>query len=86
MADYLYILKCENEIKIGVSNDVEQRLKGVQTGNKNNVEIIHFEERDDAYRIESLLHKKFKKFRKKGEWFENLDPIIVRKELFKLIF
>lgn len=85
--NYIYILKQEgtNIIKIGVTNDLDKRLRSIQTGNPNKISIYHFEERNNAYKVESYLKKKFIKYKKEGEWYENLDPLEVRLELFQYI-
>ena len=49
------------KIKIGVTNNIEKRVKTHQTGNPNEIRVFHYEERDDAYKVESKLKKHFKK-------------------------
>ena len=48
--NYIYILKQEgtNIIKIGVTNDLDKRLRSIQTGNPNKISIYHFEERNHS--------------------------------------
>lgn len=88
--NYLYIIQKENnpfEIKIGVTDDIDKRLKTLQTGNSDNLFVYHYEEREDAYKIEKKLHKIFSENRindrEKSEWFY-IDPIIVRKKILIL--
>lgn len=85
MSNNIYILLCENELKIGVSNNVEKRRNTVQTSRSTPVTIYHFEERDDAYKIEKQLFRAFSKYRKSGEWFEDIHPDIVKSKLFELV-
>ena len=47
--------------------------------------ILNRPERNNAYKVESYLKKKFIKYKKEGEWYENLDPLEVRLELFQYI-
>lgn len=82
----IYIFVCGDDIKIGVSKDVEKRLKTVQTGRSEKVHIYHNEEREDAYKLERLLFKKFARYRKEGEWFKGISPEEVRVALYELIF
>ncbi len=82
----IYIFVCADEIKIGVSKNVEERLKAVQTGRSEKVYIYHNEERDDAYKLERLLFKKFAKYRKEGEWFKGVSPEEARIALYEFIF
>jgi hypothetical protein len=93
MKDYLYILEEVNKenllkTKIGVSNNVEKRIKTLQTGNYNLIKLYHSEERCDAYKIETKL-KHFFSYAKNGaggnEWYL-VSPREVKKELYKLIF
>ena len=85
--NYIYILKQEdsNIIKIGVTNNINKRLKSVQTGNPSKISVYYYEERNNAYKIEAYLKKKFVKYKKEGEWYENLDPLIVRVELLQYL-
>lgn len=58
-------------IKIGISNNVNDRLKGVQTGNPGTVHLIQsFPAGRDAQKHELHLHKKYKQYSTGGEWFE----------------
>ena len=85
--NYIYILQKRNipkEIKIGVTDDIEKRLKNIQTGNSQEIILYYIEEREDAYKVEKKLHKFFDDYRmEKGEWFF-IDPIVVRKKIFQI--
>ncbi len=84
--NYIYIINkknFENVVKIGVTDDIEKRLKTLQTANIEVLNLFHFEEREDAYKIEKKLHKIFHEFRENGEWFL-IDPKIVRKKLLQI--
>ena len=59
-------------IKIGVATDVEKRLKVLQTGNSRRLEclaILGPFHQERAFKVEASLHRKFKKFKIRGEWF-----------------
>lgn len=55
-------------VKIGVARDVESRLRGIQNGNPAKLEVLW--RTPGSYDLEGELHKKFRRFRKQGEWFD----------------
>jgi hypothetical protein len=58
-------------VKIGISNNVDDRIKGVQTGNPGKIHLIAaFNAGKEAQKHEVYFHKKYKKFSTSGEWFE----------------
>jgi len=58
-------------VKIGISNNVDDRIKGVQTGNPGKIHLIAaFDAGKEAQKHEIYFHKKYKKFCTSGEWFE----------------
>jgi hypothetical protein len=73
----IYIIGHETAFKIGFSEHPEQRLKEIQTGNENQLEILFEMERKDACQLEKHLHRKFGKSRKMGEWFDR-DTVTVQ--------
>ena len=76
MLDHLYVFRAGfDQYKIGVSKKVDSRLKHLQTGNPEKIEIIHTLESRHAYTIEKILHQKLDQFRLQGEWFE-LSPAV----------
>jgi predicted GIY-YIG superfamily endonuclease len=83
----IYILFCEKtkDIKVGVTNDINGRLKNVQTGNPEKVSVYYYQEREDAYKVESKMKKKFNKYQSNGEWFKNIKPKEVKLFLLSCI-
>ena len=72
-----FIRDGRGNIKIGVSQDVDERLHQLQTANPNKLEVVmclHVPRLDHAYAIETELHKRFGSHRKNGEWFDE-QPI-----------
>ena len=67
-------------IKIGhTNNGVEERLKELQTGSPDKLILIGIIEGD--VKKEQELHKRFKNYRVRGEWFNNspeLDNYILK--------
>jgi hypothetical protein len=60
----------DNRYKIGISVDPRKRLKQLQTGNHDELTIIHTYESVNASKIETTLHNRYSHARKIGEWFD----------------
>lgn len=56
---YIYVIGTENQVKIGFSKTPEKRLKQLQTGNMNKLQLFYKEEvQDSKVRIiEHLIHR-----------------------------
>ena len=54
---------------MGFSNDPQKRLKQLQTGHAEKLELYYQHEVDDGRLYEGLLHKSFAHQRRLGEWF-----------------
>lgn len=72
---YIYVIGTNEQIKIGFSKQPEKRLKQLQTGNMNKLNLYYKEEiHDSKVRIvEKLIHRDLRQYKKVGEWF-NLSP------------
>ena len=81
---HLYVLRCGERLKIGVTNNIDQRIKSLQTGNPDQIILEYIEERLNPHKAEKFLHRFFQKQKVKGEWFEGitLNDIRVRLMLF----
>lgn len=74
---YVYLLKSNKKdtLKIGMTTNLEQRLKSFKSSSKNlgiddeTFEFLHTVKVDKCYELENLLHKKFADKRVCGEWF-----------------
>lgn len=66
----IYILKAKEVFKIGVTQNLEKRLKTLQTGCPFKIEVFFICETQNDYFIEQLLHKQYNEFNSYGEWFE----------------
>lgn len=74
---YVYLLKSNKKdaLKIGTTNNLEQRLKRFHSSSINlgvkdeSFEYLNVIEVDKNYDLENLLHKRFAKQRTVGEWF-----------------
>lgn len=73
---HIYIMKCNDKYKIGVSKNVEKRIKQL-CGSPYPIEIIYTSHLiEDAYSIEKELHIQFERQRVLGEWFDLSDEDI----------
>jgi len=73
-------------VKIGFTNDVKKRLKAIQTGNPQKVEIFYseqFDSKKDMMEAERILHKTLSHKRLKGEWFD-ISPKDAKLELIHI--
>jgi len=82
---YVYFILDEtsNAIKIGKANDIDERLSGLQTGNPNELIVLHYikcKTIEDAFNLEKDYHNKFNHIHIRGEWFK------YDKELFQNFF
>lgn len=70
-ANYLYIVRCDDAYKIGVSSLPEQRIALIKTDNYRPVSTICIVELTNAYKVEANLHEVFKESGNhiRGEWY-----------------
>lgn len=75
---YVYLIEDtdNNRYKIGVTKDLDKRLRNLQTGNSNQLKFLCAYKTNYPYRLESMLHRKFEQYREINEWF-NLPKDIV---------
>lgn len=65
-------------MKIGVSDDPDRRIKELQTGNANKLELYYLlcvDSMDEAYEVEAILHNNFAADHMYGEWFREKNVI-----------
>lgn len=63
-----------NKFKIGITRgDVKKRLKQLQTGNGEQIEILKVFETEHYLKVEKSMHRKYSNKNTKGEWFELSD-------------
>lgn len=60
----------DGRYKIGTSYHPKKRIKQIQTGNPDQVDLIHEFESINATQVETTLHNIYAYERKKGEWFD----------------
>lgn len=72
---WIYLIKSESPLgdiayKIGITKrDPLDRLKDLQTGNSNKLELIQFFSSKYANKVEKSLHTRYQITHKHGEWF-----------------
>ena len=66
---YLYVIVCQDFFKIGVANNVEDRLAQMSTGNPFPLYVACAFEFQNAEPVEKSLHQKFASKKIRGEWF-----------------
>ena len=68
----VYFMSTADYMKIGISKNLDSRIKQVQTGcpiQLRRVEYVVVENRDIALSLEKMLHNEFKDLNTFGEWF-----------------
>jgi len=78
---HLYVLSSGPLLKIGVTKDIESRIKTLQTGNPNLIQLEYIEERYKPHKAERYLHKEFHKNRVSGEWFHGITVFQIKSKL-----
>lgn len=70
---YVYVMSCQEFVKIGIAGNPISRLSGMQTANPHEVvlERAYFPKVDfiEAASLEALLHKELSDYKVRGEWF-----------------
>ena len=66
---YLIQSKDSGLYKIGISNTPKRRLDELQTGNGEQLNIIHSFETEYPTLLETALHNMYSHVSKRGEWF-----------------
>lgn len=68
--EYVYVIGPDGgPYKIGRASNPEGRLRDLQVGSYETLQIHHLFETDDSMALEALMHSRFKEYRIRGEWF-----------------
>ena len=70
----IYFIKQGEYVKIGYSAGIKDRLKGLQTGSPEELEVLATEHGDKL--TEKWLHMLFEKQHYRGEWFKLDDELL----------
>jgi len=60
----------DGKYKIGIAKNPSQRIKQLQTGNSDKLQLIETYQSENASKIESALHNRYGHVRNEGEWFD----------------
>lgn len=60
----------DGRYKIGIAKNPKQRIRQLQTGNSDPLELIGTYESENASKIETALHNRYSHVRNVGEWFD----------------
>jgi hypothetical protein len=71
---HVYFIKTKNRVKIGVARDPRRRLKTLQVGSPDKLELAGVLPFGGVY-FEELLHEHYKAFHIHGEWYQFAKPI-----------
>lgn len=70
MKKNIYLLQCGTSYKIGLSkHNPNKRIKGLQTGNPEEIEVVCCFESKFSNVLETTLHRIYDQSHKRGEWF-----------------
>lgn len=74
---FIYLIKMysDGEIyyKIGVTKDLEKRLKTLSTASPNHIEIVNYYKSKYSFKIEKMFHRNLNELNVNREWFFNVD-------------
>ena len=65
----VYALECKGLYKIGKTDDLEKRVKSLETGNPFPMQVVHVIFTEQYHQVEGALHQMFAADRAKNEWF-----------------
>ena len=72
---YVYFVQNEaGYIKIGTTRHVKSRVNKIQCDNHMKIKLIG--KMKGGFDLEIKLHRKFKQYRKRGEWFEGTPELL----------
>jgi len=82
---FIYFIQgeCGGPIKIGYTTDLEQRLKSLQTGYPDRLELLLAFPANPNY--EKAIHKQFEEYRLNGEWFKPTPEVLKKIRYFGLL-
>lgn len=68
---FIYIIQCNNRLKIGIAHNLGTRIKQIQTSIAFPIEIVaEFGPFDAAFLVERAAHRLLKSTKVRGEWFK----------------
>lgn len=80
MNGYIYLFECGGKYKVGISRNVERRVKDLDK-RPFKVNLIAKVHSDIAYKVEQEVHNRLKRYKIEGEWYD--FPIVPSKDWFE---
>jgi len=84
MKSYIYVIGTTNPpYKVGISINPARRLKTLQTGHPEKLQILHITETEITRTklLETVIHRNLKHYRQTGEWFNiTFDQLLLEIE------
>jgi hypothetical protein len=76
---FVYLISNDyNHYKIGITTKtVEKRIKQLQTGNSEKINLVKYYKTEHHRNLEAWLHRKFGANRLEGEWFDLDDAVVL---------
>jgi hypothetical protein len=69
-SEFIYIIGCNEFVKIGIAANVHKRLKELQTGNPYPLRLYGHWKAGEAVKEEAALHALLAPHQERGEWFK----------------
>lgn len=66
----IYVIQCNEFIKVGIASEVPQRLRDMQVGNPYQLVVVGHWKTNHPHRDEQAIHAFLDKFHERGEWFK----------------
>lgn len=81
---YVYLIKdpSNQTYKIGVTKDLKKRLLNLQTGNSTELQLMFYYHTPYPFKLEKLLHNKFKQYQYNNEWYELPEADVMNFQLY----
>ena len=73
---FVYVIQCQDFVKFGIADDVRGRLSNMQTGCPFPLKLLASWPCKDAKNTERRLHKLFRQFHLRGEWFKVPEDLL----------
>ncbi len=70
---FLYFVEAGDAIKVGITGNMEDRVRTIQVSNPEKVKVLHHVKltAQEAHKMEKEIHRLFYKTNLRGEWFQS---------------
>lgn len=73
---YIYLVRCGDFHKIGLAKNTNKRLSGLKTSSPFEMKMLKAWRCKRPDLIERVMHKRFAKYRVRGEWFQLTEDVV----------